>query len=181
MQNRKQRRIDQQALRISYQLFEDGAPQRLQVTPELANPAVERRRVNAQHPREQMREKSLGIAQERALALDAPQLLQEGERDDLRVRKALYGLVVPSFRIENGVRVVDEAEKHGDRFFQADELWGMLGLGHPVLLWTGRSRMASFLSQHTLQHTSSVCRPGLWALPLALWRVSVEFVGKLLS
>ena len=102
-----------------------------------------------------MREKSLGIAQERALALDAPQLLQEeGERDDLRVRKALYGLVVASFGIENGVSVVDEAEKDGDRFFQADELWGMLLLGHPMLPWTGRSRMASFLSQQTLQHTS---------------------------
>jgi hypothetical protein len=38
-----------------------------------------------------MREKSLGIAQERALALDAPQLLQEeGERDDLRVRKRRF-------------------------------------------------------------------------------------------
>ncbi len=56
--------------------------------------------------------------------------------------------------------IVDEAEKDGDRFFQEDELWGMLGLGHPMLLWTGRSRMASFLSQQTLQHTSSVCCGG---------------------
>jgi hypothetical protein len=155
MQNRKQRRVNQQALRISYQLLEDGAPQRLQVTPELANPAMERRRVDAQHPGEQIREESLSVAQERALALDAPQLLKEGKRYDLRVRKPFERLVVPSFRIESGVSIVDEAEKDGDRFFQEYELWGMLGLGHPMLLWTGRSRMAFFLSQQTLQHTSS--------------------------
>ncbi len=37
------------------------------------------------HPREQVREKLLDTAQEEAGTFDAPQLLQEYERDDIRV------------------------------------------------------------------------------------------------
>ena len=33
-------------------------------------------------------------------------------------------------------------------------MWGMVRVGHPMLLWTGSSRMASFLSQPTTQYTS---------------------------
>jgi hypothetical protein len=95
---------------------------------------MKRRKGEAHHPWEQVREEPLYVAQERALALDAPQLLKESKRYDLRVRKPFERLVVPSFRIESGVSIVDEAEKDGDRFFQEYELWGMLGLGQPMLL-----------------------------------------------
>src|SRR5919112_1616834 len=85
MQNRKQRGVDQQALRISHQLPEDLPSQRLQVAPELANPAMERGRGESPHPWEQMREEPLYVPQERALALGTPQLLEEGKRYDLRI------------------------------------------------------------------------------------------------
>src|SRR5215210_8200212 len=61
-----------------------------------------------------MGEETLVVAQERAFALHAPKLLQEGEGDDLGVREALYGLVASSAaRVEEAVAVVYEAEKHG--------------------------------------------------------------------
>jgi hypothetical protein len=40
-----------------------------------------------------------------------------------------------------------------DRFFQECGRWGMLCLGHLVLLWSGL-RMALFLAHPTTQHTS---------------------------
>ncbi len=45
------------------------------------------------HPREEAGEKALGVAQERAFALDAPKLLEEREREDLGVREPLERLV----------------------------------------------------------------------------------------
>ena len=79
-----------------------------------------------------MREEPLGILQERAFALYAPQLLEEGEGDDLRVREALYVLVASSaMRVEQHVGVAYEAEEHGQSLFQVGERAGMLGLGHP--------------------------------------------------
>ena len=74
---------------------EEG-PQRLQVAPELLHPPVERGGVESHHPRKQVREKPLGIPQKRSFALHAPQLLEQGECDDLGIRKPLYGLVVSS-------------------------------------------------------------------------------------
>lgn len=47
----------------------------------------------ADHAGEEVGEKALGVAQERALTLRAAQLLEEGEGQDLRVRKSLEGLV----------------------------------------------------------------------------------------
>ena len=46
------------------------------------------------HSRKQVREEAGSFAQERALALDTPQLLKEDEGYDLRVRELLEGLVV---------------------------------------------------------------------------------------
>ena len=73
------------------------------------------------HTGEQVGEEPLGIAQERALALHATELLQERERDDLRVREPLEGLVAPEVGVEGSVGVVYEAEEHGYHFFQIAE------------------------------------------------------------
>ena len=62
------------------------------------------------HAREEVREEPLGVAQERPLALHAPQLLQEGERQHLRVREPLERSVHVPPRVDAGVGVVDEAE-----------------------------------------------------------------------
>jgi hypothetical protein len=98
--------------------------------------------VQPPYPREQLREEALGIPQERAFALHAPQLLQEGEGDDLGVRKPLYGLVASSAAgVEEAVGVVYEAEKHCQSLFQVGERVGMLGSGHPRFL-SSRVRMA---------------------------------------
>jgi hypothetical protein len=78
-----------------------------------SSPADGTRRGAAPRHRGQVREKPLRVAQERALALYAPQLLEEGEGDDFRVGKPLEGLVVSSAGIEMGVSVVYEAEEDG--------------------------------------------------------------------
>ena len=76
-----------------------------------------------------MREKPLCIAQERAFALHASQLLEECEGHDLGVvRKALYGFVASSAtRVEEAVSVVDEAEEHRESLFRVVEAWGKVG------------------------------------------------------
>jgi hypothetical protein len=90
-------------------------------------------------------EEPLGLAQEGALALGAPQLLQESEGYDLRVREALEPLVPPPARIEEAVGIVYEAEQHGYGLFRAGEACCKVGPGHPELLWSGVGRMALFL------------------------------------
>jgi hypothetical protein len=40
--------------------------------------------------------------------------------------------------IEMGVSVVDEAEEDGEGLFRVGEAWGMVGLGHLLLLREGR-------------------------------------------
>jgi hypothetical protein len=98
--------------------------------------------VQPRYPREQLREEPLGIPQERAFALHAPKLLQEGEGEDLGVRKPLYGLVASSAAgVEEAVGVVYEAEKHCHSLFQVGERVSMLGSGHPRFL-SSRVRMA---------------------------------------
>ena len=69
----------------------------------------------------------MGVAQERAFAFHAPQLLEEG--DDFRVREALYGLVASGTEVEMGVSIVDEAKEHREGLFRLEEAWGMVGLG----------------------------------------------------
>jgi hypothetical protein len=82
--------------------------------------------VKPHNSRKQVREEPLGIAQKRALALGAPQLLEERERDDLRVREALYGFVASSaVGVEIGVGVVDEAEEDGQGLFP---VWARRGV-----------------------------------------------------
>ena len=84
------------------------------------------------HPREQVSKEPLGVAQERAFALHTPQLLEEGEGDDFRVRESLYCLVAWSaVGIEQAIGVVYEAEEHAQSLFQVGERVGMLGSGHP--------------------------------------------------
>jgi hypothetical protein len=94
--------------------------------------------MKSHHSGEQVREEPLCVAQEGALALHAPQLLEEGEGDDLRVGKPLERLVTLPVRVEMGVGVVDEAEEHGEGLFRLGEAWGMVGLGHLSLLGEGR-------------------------------------------
>jgi hypothetical protein len=53
---------------------------------------------------------------------------------------------VASFGVEPVVSVVYLAKQNGHSLFKEGQLWGKLGLGHLKLLWTGRSRMALFLS-----------------------------------
>jgi hypothetical protein len=66
--------------------------------------------MEAYHSREQVREKPLDLAQEGALGLDTPKLLEESEGYDLRVGEFFEGLVVVPFGIEPVVSVVYLAE-----------------------------------------------------------------------
>ena len=88
MQDFEQGGVYEQGLRIAHQLGEDLAAQELKEAPELPHPPVEGGRVQPCYPREQVGEEPLGIPQERAFALHAPKLLQEGEGADLGVRKS---------------------------------------------------------------------------------------------
>jgi hypothetical protein len=85
-------------------------------------------RVKTHHSCEQVREEAGSFAQERALALDAPQLLKEDEGYDLRVRELLEGLVVSALGIEVVVSVVYSTEQNGQGLFQEGQLWGKLSL-----------------------------------------------------
>ena len=98
----------------------------------------------ADHAREEVREETLGVAQERATGLDAPKLLEQGEGQNLGVREPLEGLVASGAGIEEAVGVVGEAEQHGQRLFRAGEAWGKVGVGHLLLLVEG-SPMALLL------------------------------------
>jgi hypothetical protein len=138
VQYRKQRRIHNEGLGVADELSDDLPAQGLKETPELPHPALQRGRMKPHHPGEQMREEPLGIAQERALALHASQLLEKGEGDDFRVREALYGFVAAGTGVEMGVSVVDEAKEHREGLFRMGEAWGMVGLGHLLLLGEGR-------------------------------------------
>src|SRR5215210_2617934 len=138
VQNRKQRRVDNQRLRVPDHRGEDVAAQRLQEAPELSHPPMERGRVQPRHSGEQVREEPLGVAQEGALRLYASQLLEECQGDHLRVRESLYRLVVSSTGVEQRVSVVHEAEEDGQSLFRLGEAWGMVGLGHLLLLVVGR-------------------------------------------
>jgi hypothetical protein len=115
---------------------------------------TERGRVKPYHPGEEVAEEPLGVAQERALRLDASQLLEESEGDDLRVCKPFEGLVASSFGVEGSVGVVDEAEQDGERLFRSSERRCKLSMGHPLILWSG-FWMALVLAQQTTQHSSS--------------------------
>jgi hypothetical protein len=100
---------------------------------------MKRGRVKPHHPRKQVREEPLGIAQEGALRLHTSQLLKECQDDDLGVREPLERFVASrAVGIEQHVGVVDEAEEDGQSLFRLGEASGMVGLGHLLLLREGR-------------------------------------------
>ncbi len=144
MQNRKQRRVHDHRLGLADEIVEDSAAQRLEKASKLSCPAVEGGRSEAEHPGEQVREEPLGVAQEGAFALDAAQLLEEGEGQDFGVREPFERSVAVAFRIEEAVGVVDEAEQDDDRLFRPVEPWSKVSEGHLLLLVEG-SRMALVL------------------------------------
>ena len=155
MQDRKQSGVDDQRLRISDQLGQDGASQGFQEAPELPHAAVERGRMKADHPREQVGEEASGVAQEGAFGFTPRKLLEEREGEDLRVREPLEGIVAAGARVEMGVGVVDLAEQGGDGLFQECGRVGYGVVGPSGAPLVGRLRMALFLSHPTTQHTSS--------------------------
>lgn len=141
MQNTEQRRIDDEGLGLTDQLGHHLSAQGFQETPEPPETAMEGRRSKTHHTREQVREEPLGVAQTRPFTLHAPQLLEECEGYDLRVRELLERCVASSARVEVGVGIIYEAEQHGDRLFKGRESRSMLHLGHPEFL-SLRGRMA---------------------------------------
>ena len=145
MHDLKQRRVHDERLGIPGQLLKQGASQWFEETPELPHASMEGERVKSHDAGEQMREEPLAVTQEGALALHAAQLLEERQGEDLGVRESLYGLVALCLRVEKGVGVVGEAEKHGQSLFQVGKRVGMLGVGHPRFL-SSRVRMAPFVS-----------------------------------
>ena len=156
MENFQQRRVHKQSFRLAYEFGEDLAPQSFQKASELAHPPVEGGRVESSHPRKQVREEPLDIPQERAFALHAPKLLEDSEGDDFGVRKALYGLVAVSTRVEMGVSLVHETEEDSQSLFRVGEAWSMVELGHLLLLGKGRLSDGPFLSHaESTQRTSS--------------------------
>jgi hypothetical protein len=144
MQYRKQRRVDEQRLRVADHLGEDLPSQRFQKAPELPHSPMERGRMKPHHPGEQVPEEPLGVAQERALALHPSKLLKERERDDFRIRQPLEGLLASGVGVEESVGVVYEAEEDGQGLFRVGEPWGMVGSGHLSLLGEGRLRWPTF-------------------------------------
>jgi hypothetical protein len=145
MQHRQERRIHHQRLRVADDLGYHDPPQRLQETAQLPHAAVEGGRVQPHHAREEVGEEPRRVPEEGPLALHAAQLLEEGEREDLRVREPLERGVDLGPRVEEAIGVVDEAEQHGHGLFQAGRLWGRVRVGHLLLLVAG-SRMAPFYS-----------------------------------
>jgi hypothetical protein len=86
-----------------------------------------------------VREEAFAVAQEGAFALHTPQLLEERQGDDLRVRKPLYGFVASSaVGVEMDVSIVHEAKEDGKGLFRLGEAWGMVDVGHLLLLCEGR-------------------------------------------
>ena len=86
-----------------------------------------------------MRKEPLGVAQEGALRLHTSQLLEKCEGDDFRVGEPLEGFVASSATgVKEAVSVVDEAEQDGKDLFRVGEAWGMVGVGHLLLLREGR-------------------------------------------
>ena len=159
VQDGKQARVDHQGFGISHQVWHYGSPQGLEEAPELPHAAVERGRSQLADTGEKVREEPLSVAQEGALALHAPQLLEQREGDDLRVREPLYGLVAVAFGVEEAVGVVHLAEQHDERLFRSREPSGKVFSGHLLLPRTGL-QMTLFLSQPTTQHSSSTLRRG---------------------
>jgi hypothetical protein len=98
-----------------------------------------------------MDEEPLGVAQKGAFALGAPQLLEERQGDDLRVRELLERGVALPLRVEEGVSVIHDTEQDRDGLFQRGEGGSMLRLGHPRFLSLG-DRMTFVVSSIYATH-----------------------------
>jgi len=93
--------------------------------------------VDAHDSHEQVPEEPFGVAQERALALDASQLPEQSQRDVFRVRDPLERLVASGAGVEVRVCVVYESQEGNDRLVRSSEALGMMPVIHPELLWSG--------------------------------------------
>jgi len=108
VQDREEGQVDEERLRLSHQFGQDRAAQGFQEAPERPHAAVQGGWVHPRNSRE-VDEEPPGVAQEGVLALDAPKLLQERQRQDLRIRKLLERLEARGVGVEGGVGILDEA------------------------------------------------------------------------
>ena len=94
---------------------------------------------------EQVTEESRRVPEERSLALQAAQLLEESQRQHLRVREAFERAIgIRAAGVEEAIGIIDEAEQHGKSLFQVSCRWGKVRVGHPRYLSSG-IRMALVL------------------------------------
>ena len=110
--------------------------------------------MDAHDSQEQVSEEPFGVAQERALALDASQLPEQRQRNAFLVRDPVERLLASRAGVEVRVCVVYESQEGNDRLVCSGEALGMVPVVHPELLWSGVSHPALFLSQLTTQYTS---------------------------
>jgi hypothetical protein len=94
-------------------------------------------RVDAHDPQEQVPEEPFGVAQERALALDASQLPEQSQRNVFLVRDPLESLLASRAGVEVRVCVIYESQEGNDRLFRSSEALSMVPVVHPELLWSG--------------------------------------------
>jgi hypothetical protein len=146
VQDRKQRRVHDEGLGVPDELADEtprrrGSRKRLSF---LTRVGATRKDGAPPHRGTGARRTSERRARKSARALHATELLEERERDDLRVREPLERLVASSVRIEQRVGVVDEAEEDGQGLFREGGPWGMVGTGHLLLLGEERLRWPSF-------------------------------------
>jgi hypothetical protein len=80
MQHLEQRRVDDEGFGVAHELGQDVASEGLQEAPQLAKATVQRGRLQAQSPGEQVDEEPAHVTQERALALHAPKLCWKSAR-----------------------------------------------------------------------------------------------------
>lgn len=104
--------------------------------------------MQSHYAREQVREEPRRVPEEGSLALQATQLLEESQRQHLRVRETLELERATGIRaagvVEEVVGIIDEAEQHGKSLFQLSCRWGKVRVGHPRCLSSG-IRMALVL------------------------------------
>ncbi len=72
VENLKQGRVDDQGLRFAYQFGQDSAPQGFQAAPELAYATVQRGGVEADDPREEVREEAGFTSRKKERSLSTP-------------------------------------------------------------------------------------------------------------
>ena len=93
--------------------------------------------MDAHDSQEQVSEEPFGVAQERALALDASQLPEQRQRNAFLVRDPVERLLASRAGVEVRVCVVYESQEGNDRLVRSSEALGMVPVIHPELLWSG--------------------------------------------